>query len=183
MAIAKRKKKFFDVEIPLIKKTTQLQAYELKELNGKFIKYDLTRILRGKSMMLQLRVNVDREKATSVPREIKLMPYFLRRMVRKGTNYVEDSFSTECKNAQIRIKPFLITRRKVSRAVRKAIRKKAKEELTGYVKDKDTETLFQEILENRIQKPLSLKLKKIYPLSLCEIRVLKVEKEIENKEK
>ena len=183
MAIAKRKKKFFDVEIPLIRKTTQLQAYELKELNGKFIKYDLTRILRGKSMMLQLRVKVEGEEATSVPREIKLMPYFLRRMVRKGTNYVEDSFSTGCKNAQIRIKPFLITRRKVSRAVRKALRKKAREELTDYVHDKDTETLFQEILENRIQKPLSLKLKKIYPLSLCEIRVLRVEKEVENKEK
>ena len=177
MAIAKRKKKLFDVEIPLIKKTTQLQAYELKELNGKFVKYDLTRILRGKSMMLQLRVKVEGEKATSVPREIKLMPYFLRRMVRKGTNYVEDSFSTECKNAQIRIKPFLIARRKVSRAVRKALRKKAREELINYVKDKNTETLFQEILENRIQKPLSLKLKKIYPLALCEIRVLKVEKE------
>ena len=183
MAIAKRKKKFFDVEIPLIRKTTQLQAYELKELNGKFVKYDLTRILRGKSMMLQLKVKVEGGEATSVPREIKLMPSFLRRMVRKGTNYVEDSFSTKCKNAQIRIKPFLITRRKVSRAVRKALREKAKEELTDYVKDKDTETLFQEILENRIQKPLSLKLKKIYPLSLCEIRVFKVEKEIENKEK
>jgi hypothetical protein len=27
-----------------------------------------------------------------------------------------------------------------------------------------------------LQKPLSIKLKKIYPLSLCEIRVLKVER-------
>jgi hypothetical protein len=31
--------------------------------------------------------------------------------------------------------------------------------------------------------PLSLKLKKIYPLSLCEIRVLKVEKIFENSDK
>jgi ribosomal protein S3AE len=181
MAIAKRKKKFFDVEIPLIKKTTQLQAYELKELDKRFVKYDLTRILRGKNMLLQLKVKISEDKATTIPREIKLTPSSLRRMIRKGTNYVEDSFSTDCENARIRIKPFLITRRKVSRAVRKALRQKAREELIEYVKNKDAESLFQEILKNQIQKYLSLKLKKIYPLALCEIRVLKVEKFKEGK--
>jgi len=176
MAQAKRKKKFFDVEISLINKETQLQAYELKELDGKFIEYDLTRILRGKSMLLQSKVTVKGERAIATPTKIKLMPYFLKRMVRKGTNYIEDSFSTKCKDAQIRIKPFLISRKKISRAVRKALREKAREELINYVKDKTTERLFEEILKNQIQKPLSLKLKKIYPLSLCEIRVLEVEK-------
>jgi len=179
MAIAKKKKKFFDVEIPLIKKQTQLQGYEIKELDGKFIKYDLTRILRGKNIVVRLKVHVTENEAVASPDELKLLPNFLRRMVRKGTNYVEDSFSTDCKNAQIRIKPFLITRKKVSRAVRKALREKAKEELINYVKDKSSEDLFEEILRNGLQKPLSLKLKKIYPLSLCEIRVLKIEKEFE----
>ena len=172
MAIAKRKKRFFDVEIPLINRTTHLQAYELKELDGKFIKYDLTRILKGKSMIIQLKVKVEDDKAIATPRKIRLMPYYLKRMVRKGTNYVEDSFSVNCKDFELRIKPFLITRRKVSRAVRKALREKARQELTEYVKDKDIETIFQDLLGNQIQKPLSLKLKKIYPLSLCEIRVL-----------
>tara|TARA_Y100000296_G_C5114262_1_gene226860 strand:+ start:24 stop:641 length:618 start_codon:yes stop_codon:yes gene_type:complete len=181
MAQAKRKKRFFDVGIPLINKETQLQAYEIKELEGRLMKYDLTRMLKGKGMILSLKVNVDKEKATAIPKGIKLMPYFLKRMVRKGTNYVEDSFSVKCEDAQIRIKPFLITRRKVPRTVRKVIRNKAKEELTDYVKDKTSEELFNDILNNRIQKPLSLKLKKIYPLSLCEIRVFKVEKELENK--
>ncbi len=180
MAIAKRKKKFFDVEIPLINKQTHLQAYEIEELNGRFIKYDLTRLLRGKNMIVSLRVVVDEDKnATTIPREIKLLSYFIKRMVRKGRNYVEDSFSVNCKNAQIRIKPFMITRRKVSRAVRKGLRDKAKEELIEYVKDKNFEDLFRDILNNQLQKPLSLKLKKIYPLSLCEIRILKVEKEFE----
>lgn len=182
MAIAKRKKKFLDVEIPLIRKTTQLRAFDLEELEGKIIKYDLTRILRGKSMTLQAVVKVEGDKAIAIPLKTVLLPYFLKRMVRKGTNYVEDSFSVECKDAQIRIKPFLITRRKVSRAVRKALRNKARKELTAYVKDKTTETLFQDLLENNIQKPLSLKLKKIYPLSLCEIRIMKVEKRLDVKE-
>ncbi len=176
MATAKRKKRFFNVDIPIINKETQLIAYEQETLAGKHIKYDLTRLLRGKSMILTLVIKQDENKLTSIPKELQLMPYYLRRMIRKGTNYVEDSFSAETTDSQVRIKPFLVTRRKVSRAVRKALREKAREELLSYLKDKDSETIFQEVLRNQLQKILSSRLKKIYPLSLCEIRVLKVEK-------
>lgn len=182
MAQAKRKKRFYEVNMPLIKKQTQLQAFEPKDLEGRNIKYDLTRMLRGKSMLISLKVFMDKDKLTTKPIQLKLMPYYLRRMVRKGTNYVEDSFLTQTKDTQIRIKPFLITRRKVSRAVRKALRIKAREELIKELKNKSTEDLFQEILRNQLQKKLSLILKKIYPLSLCEIRVLKVEKGLEKEE-
>jgi len=172
MAQTKRKQKFFDIEIPLINKIANLRAFDLKDLDGKFIKYDLTRILKGKSAIIQLKIKIEDNQAIASPRKIRLMSSYLKRMVRKGTNYVEDSFSVDCEDFQLRIKPFLITRRKVSRIVRKALREKAREELTEYVKDKDIETIFQDLLKNQIQKPLSLKLKKIYPLSLCEIRVL-----------
>jgi ribosomal protein S3AE len=180
MAKAKSKKRFFDIKIPLINKTTQLIAYEPKELNGRFIKYDLTRILRGKNIIIKFLVKLKDKELITIPKEIKLMPNYLKRMVRKGTNYIEDSFSTQCKDAQIRIKPFLITRRKVSRAVRKALRNKTKEELNKYIKNKKSGELFNDILKNQLQKQLSIELKKIYPLSLCEIRILKVEKEITN---
>jgi len=173
MAIAKKRKKFFDVDIPLINKQTHLQAYDIKEIDGKLIKYDLTRILRGKSMLMQLRVSVKGDKATTTPRETKILPYFLKRVVRKGTNYVEDSFETPCKDGNLRIKPFLVTRRKVSRAVRKALREKARELIIEYVKTKNSLEIFEDLLKNQFQKSLSLRLKKIYPLSLCEIRVLK----------
>ena len=172
MASAKRKKKFFNIEIPIVNKQTQLRAYEISELEGKFLKYDLTRMLKGKSMMLTSKAKIEKDKATTIPKKTVLLPYFLRRMVRKGTDYDEDSFSAECKDASLKIKPFLVTRRKVSRAVKKALRNKAREELINYVKDKESYELFEEILKNQIQKPLSLKLKKIYPLALCEIRVL-----------
>ena len=177
MAIAKRKKRFFNVEMPLIKKTTQLQAYEVGDLEGRFIKYDLTRIFRGKAMIITLKTKVNGDEVLTLPKELRLLPYYLRRMVRRGTNYVEDSFSTEAKDSIVRIKPFLVTRRKVSRRVRKALRNKAKEELSLWAKESTSEKIFDETLKNKIQKELSLKLKKIYPLSLCEIRVLKVEKE------
>ncbi|PJE81087.1 hypothetical protein COU58_04415 [Candidatus Pacearchaeota archaeon CG10_big_fil_rev_8_21_14_0_10_32_42] len=177
MAQAKKKKKFFNVEIPLIRKETQLQAFEVKELDNRYIKYDMTRILKGKSAILTIKIKVNGDEVLALPTELRLLPSYLRRMVRRGTNYVEDSFSTDSKDFQIRIKPFLITRRKVSREVRKALRNKTKEELESWAKELSVEKVFDEVLKGKIQKELSVKLKKIYPLSLCEIRVLKVEKE------
>lgn len=176
MAQAKKRKKFFEIEIPILKKQTQVYGYGLKEFNKKRITYDLTKVLRGKNALMKLIVDVKDDSATSKPIEIKILPCFIRRMVRKGTNYVEDSFSVECLDSFLRLKPFLITRKKVSRKVRKALRDFAKENLTKYVEKQKTEKIFEEIINNKIQKELSIKLKKIYPLSLCEIRIIKVEK-------
>ncbi len=183
MAQAKKKKKFFDVEMPLINKQTQIFAFELSELEGKYIKYDLTRILRGKSILMQFKVQVKDNKAIALPRGALLMPYFLRRMIRKGSDYVEDSFITDCKDASLKIKPFLITRRKVSKRVRRGLREKAKQEIIKYLRDKPAQRIFEEILKNKMQKELSILLKKIYPLALCEIRSIEIEKDLEVKEK
>ena len=174
MAQAKPKQKFFDVDMPLVGKETQLYAYNIEELNGRNITYDMTRILRGKSVLINLKVKVDGGKATSSPTELLILPYFIRRMIRKGVNYVEDSFTANTKDAKVEIKPFLITRKKVSRAVRKALRERARQEIKSYMENKTAESIFEEIIQNKMQKPLSLILKKIYPLSLCEIRMFKI---------
>lgn len=175
MAKLKKKKRFFEVDMPIIARQTQLYAFDISELENKFINYDLTRILRGKSVLMQFKVKVNEDKATATPTQLTLMPYFIRRMIRKGTDYVEDSFSAECGDAQLRVKPFLITRRKVSREIKKALREKARGEIINNLKGKTSEKIFESILKNKLQKDLSLILKKIYPLSLCEIRILKVE--------
>ncbi len=182
MAIAKKKKRFFDVEIPIINKTTNLLAFEPKELDNKFITYDLTRILKGKNIILQLKTLLKGDELTSTPRGLKILPVYIKRMIRKGTNYVEDSFVADCKDAKLEIKPFLITRKKVSRVVRKALREKVREELGNYIESKGYEEVFDDILRNKLQKEISLKLKKVYPLSLCEVRRIKVVEDIETEE-
>ena len=178
MAAAKRKKRFFNIEMPLIKKTTQLQAFEVKDLDGKYIKYDLTRLFKGKSMLITFKTVLEEDEVHTKPKELRLMPYYLRRMVRRGTNYVEDSFSTNSKDAQIRLKPFLVTRRKVSRAVRKNLRNTAKEFIIEYIKEKDYNTICNELLDGILQKAMLPKLKKVYPLSFCDIRIFET-KELE----
>lgn len=183
MAQTHKRKKFFDVEIPIIKKQTQLYAFDIKELEGRDLKYDLTRILRGKNLLLRLKVAVKGEEATSIPVELEILPSFLMKVVRKSADYVEDSFSAKCKDAELKIKPLLVTRAKVSKQIRKTLREKARDELVQYTKSKNSEEIFEDTIKNKFQRELSLKLKKIYPLSFCDIRILKVEKFLEkNKE-
>jgi ribosomal protein S3AE len=168
------KKKFLPVDVPVINKTIELYGTNIESLNNRTIKLDLSRNLKGKSLELVLKVSASPEKAVASPLRIQLLGFFIRRMIRKGTDYVEDSFNVECRDAFLRIKPFLITRKKVSRKTRKGLRDKAKEELLEYIKDMEKDELVKDIISNNLQKTLSLKLKKIYPLALCEIRHLEI---------
>jgi len=173
--MAQKKKKFWEVEIPLTNTRLDLLAYNIQDLDSKSIKLDLTRQLRGKSIEVMFKIKVEKEKAAAYPKKLTLLPFFIRRMLRKNISYVEDSFSADCSDGTLRIKPFLITRKRVSRAVRKTLREAAREWILEYIKTKNHEAIFSDIIGNRLQKPLSLKLKKIYPLALCEIRMLKIE--------
>jgi len=174
--VQKLKKRFFEVEIPLTNSTLDVLAYNIESLNNRAIKLDLTRQLRGKSIEVLLKIKVEKGKAVAYPIKLTLLSFYIRRMLRRKISYVEESFLAECKDAQIRIKPFLITRKRVSRRVRNALRKELIDWLQVYAKSKTYREMFSDIIGNRLQKPLSLKLKKIYPLALCEIRMLKLEK-------
>jgi len=176
MAQAKRKKRMFNVILPLIKKQTQLLGYEVEDLDNRSISYDLTRMLKGKGALIRFHLTVKDDIGIVKADQFELMPYHTHRMVKKGTDYVEDSFVTKCKDTNVKIKPLLVTRRKVSRAVKKALRDKAREELASWAASRDSQELFEDILRNKIQKELSLKLKKVYPLSLCDIRMIEIVK-------
>lgn len=184
--MATEKKKFLQVQVPLINREIELVGTGNESLSNRFVKLDLTPDLRGKSLELKMEIKLKDGKPTGEAKEIYLMGYFIRRMMRKGTDYVEDSFLANCSDHRIRIKPFLITRKRVSRAVRNALRVAAKEFLISYVKEKSFENLVLDIINNKMQKELNAKLKKVYPLGLCEIRFLGIEDQkgyIEKKEK
>ncbi len=172
-------KKFLEVELPIIKQKVELLASSEKDLIGRTVKIDLTRKLRGRSLEAIFKIKEEQGKLKIVLTRLHIFGYFIRRVVRKSTNYVEDSFSSEAGNAVLRIKPFMVTRKKVSRAVRKALREKAKELIEKEVKNKKYEDFFSELLSGKLQRALSLKLKKVYPLAFFDIRDVYVEKEEE----
>ena len=172
--ILTKRKKFIEAEIPLTNSKIELIGNSPEDLKDRTIKLDLTRQLKGKSVEAVVKIKIENDKAIAYPTKIKLMPYFIIRMIRKRISYVEDSFETPSQESILRIKPFLITRKRVSRAVRKTLRNKTKNWIEDYIAEKKDNEIFNEILSNKLQRPLSLMLKKTYPLSLCEIRVLEV---------
>lgn len=169
-----QKRKFFDVEIPLLDEKSEILAYSIEDIKEKTIKVDMARRLKGKSLDLIFKIKIADGKATAEPKKLILLPFFIKHMLHKGISYVEDSIKTESKEGKLIIKPFFITRKKVSRAVRKTLRNSAKNWIIDHVKERTNTQLFEDILSGDLQKSLSLKLKKIYPLALCEIRMVEL---------
>jgi len=169
------KRKFQTVEIPLLNKEIELLGIGKDDFEGRFIKIDLTNTLKGKGLEIKFNIKEEKEKITATPINAYLQGFYIRRVMRKGTDYVEDSFLVNCKDHRIRIKPFLITRKRVSRKVLNGLREKAKIELIKYVKDKTFDHIVLDIMNNKLQKEISPKLKKIYPLGMCEIKFIGIE--------
>ncbi len=164
------RKKYIEVKVPFLDSTIRVLGTP-EDLDNRTIKLDLTRQLRGKGLTIRLRIfNMD-GKLIAVPNNMELVKSYIRRMMRKRADYVEDSFRARCSDIRVTIKPFLITRKKVSRAVRRNLRNTAKEFLLEYTKEKEYLEICNEIFDGTLQKILLPKLKKIYPLSFCDIRV------------
>ena len=177
------KKRFFEASIPLTASKVYLYHYSPENLAGSIVKIDLTKSLRGKNLELRAKIKQNGEKLEGELISLQLLSSYLKKIIYRGTDYVEDSFKVDCKDSTLRIKPLLITRNKVSRQVLKSIRNTAKKHLEGKIKIKTAEEIFSDIITNKLQKELSLKIKKIYPLAICEIRMLEVLAPIDKKSK
>ena len=163
------KKKFVEVEIPIINMT--LEVLESDDITKRTIKLDLSRKMKGKGVEATFSIFKDENRLVALPKSIILLKAYIRRMMRKRTNYVEDSFKAKAKDVEVTIKPFLITRKKVSRAVRRNLRNVTKEFLLAYVQEKTFIELCDEVLSGTLQREMIPKLKKVYPLSFNDLRV------------
>ena len=164
------RKKFIDVDTGILGNVIQVLG-TAKELDTKTIKLDLSRKMRGKGVMITLQMFNKDESLITAPKRIEIMKSYLRRIIRKRTDIVEDSFSVKCADVRATMKPFLITRKRVSRAVRRNLRNTAREFLTEYAKEKPYVALCDELLAGSLQKEMLPKLKKVYPLAFCDVRV------------
>ena len=134
----------------------------------------MTKNLRGKNVELRAKVQLMNGELTSELISMIVTPSAIRRVLRRGTDYVEDSFVASSKDASLRIKPFMITRNRVSRVVRKELRNSARKFIEQYITIKSTREIFSDLMTNKLQKAISLRVKKIYPLAFCEIRWIEV---------
>ena len=130
------KKKNFEIELPILNSIVDVQAVAISALNGKTIKLDLTRMLKGKSIEATFLISVSDNKAAGAVKRLILLPFYIRRAMRGGISYVEDSFVCEARDCKLRVKPFLITRKKVHRSIRNNLRINTQKYITEFCKDK-----------------------------------------------
>jgi len=168
------KRSFFEVRVPMTSAKIYLYSSSADNLVGKVVNLDLTRSLRGKSLELKAKIKKEGEELVGEPISVILAGSYVRRMMRKGTDYVEDSFNAECRDGVVVVKPFMITRNKVSRPIRNKLRMTAKDYVLAQFKSRTAREIITSIMTNKLQKEISQKLKKIYPLAVCEIRWLEV---------
>ena len=171
------RKKYIEAEIPILNSAMRILG-TLESLNSKTIKLDLTRKLRGKGLIITFKLFNKEGKLIGIPNKMELVSSYIQQTMRKRSDYVGDSFKAQCADIRVIVKPFLITRKRVSRAVRKNLRNTAKEFLLEYLKERDYNEICDELLDNTLQKTMFPKLKKIYPLSFCDLRVFET-KELE----
>jgi len=105
--------------------------------------------------------------------EISLYDSYVRRIVRRDTSRVDDSFIAKTKDGvDIRIKPLVITRFKANRRQRAAIRKTYKEFLINKIQTLDFYELVEKVMNYEIQEEIKPVLNKIFPVDRVEIRRL-----------
>lgn len=174
--MAVEKKKVFQIEVPLMGQSVPALSTNQEGLNNRFLKIDLTRILRGRSIEAVLRTSIKDGKLTATFISFKVLPSYIRRMMRKNISWIEDSFTCQSKDAKLTVKPFMITKKRVHRSVRKQLRDQAKDFITKFAAENEAERVFDAALKGSLQKEISSMLRKVYPLAFCEIRVLKMQK-------
>lgn len=109
---------------------------------------------------------------------------FLRRLMRRATTRIDDSFLVETGDKlKVRVKPFMLTRKKVPGSIATALRA----ETRRYVAKQLSKTPYEQVIGaaafHKFQRSLSSHLKRIYPLKTCEIRAMYIEKEKKGKKK
>lgn len=100
-----------------------------------------------------------------------IMPAALRKVARKGKDKLENSFSAKNKDDQeLRIKTVFVPRKKIKGGISSNLQNTSKELIRERLKTMTYEELITDLITRKFQSILSKDLKKIYPLSFCEIR-------------
>lgn len=178
--LRKQKKKWFNVlASPEFKEQLigETMAFEPENLSGRTVKVNLSLLVReirrqGKSVTFRVKEVKDANAHTELIKyEIPSM--HVKRLVRKERDKIEDSFVIETKDGmKLRVKPLLLTRSHTQNSVKTALRKAAKELLQKDAKEKTYSEFVFSLLSMSLQKSLKSDLKKVYPLSMAEIRVM-----------
>ncbi len=112
-----------------------------------------------------------------------ITPSAAKKLIRKSRDKLDDSFLVKTlEGIPLRIKIVMITKSRTRGGILAALKKHTRDVMSKMVGSMNLETFAREVSMHRIQQNLSKELKRIYPLSICEIRVAELVKEEKSKE-
>jgi ribosomal protein S3AE len=157
-------------------------VYEQGQMVGRTVEVNLAQLtgdMKKQNMNIVFRVtDVKNNKANTAVSSICLQPSSIRRMVRAGSERIDDSFACITKDSRkVRVKPLLVTRTKIKSSVAKALRELMIKEVQKAVERSTFDEFILVVANFILQKELKEKLSKIYPLKTAQIKWFGFEKE------
>ena len=154
----------------------ELPLTEAGLMSGRYISTNLMNLTGNpKNQNVNLKFRVEKiigAKGIAYPSGYTIMPSSLRRLIKRKSERIDDAFTcTTSDNVKIRVKPLVVTRGQTKNSVITLMRKIVRKLLTSIVQNSNYITFFTDIINYRVQKAMRDHLKKVYPVSVCEIRV------------
>ncbi len=157
-------------------------VYGKEELIGKTLNLNLstfTNDMKKQNMNVFFKISgVHEGKGQAEVIGLILSQAYIKRLVRRGKNKIEDSFLAKTNDQKtVRIKPIMITNAKAHQSVVSRLRLEAKAHIKRMLKNHTVESFIKELTDLKIQKEIRDKLQKIYPLKYFDVRQVVLEKD------
>ena len=152
-------------------------ANENANLIGRTLEVNLADITRDpKSQNIKVKFRIKEVKDTQCYTELisySMLSTYVKRVIKPAKEKLDYSaiYITN-DNIKVVIKLIILTKAKTIHSVLTSIRHKSNEYLKEYCKKSDYKTLIMDLASHNLQKELKNTLKKVYPLSVCEIRMM-----------
>ena len=137
---------------------------------------DLTGNVRDQNAYIKFQiVKIEGNFLQTTLQGFKITPAYVKRMVRKNINRLDDYFTFKTKDGkEIVLKTLTLTLHKTHRSTKQQIRKQLEKSLQEEISKTEFNTLVSNIVGRKIQFAIKKKLSKIYPLKEVAVRVLQL---------
>ncbi len=162
-------------------------VYNTKSMLGKTLKYslmNLTNDIKKQNVNLTFKVvDVEGTNARTALTAYEVIPYSIRRFIKKDIEKVDISITCEtADNILIRIKPFIITKVDVKGSIGSKLINVTTQFVVKSIKKMKFDEVIDELINHKFQNSMKDTLNKIFPLKLCEIRYFGIKSDSKHKE-
>ncbi len=156
-------------------------VYEPRAMLGKTLSHSLMNLTndpKRQNVNIHFKViEVEGDKGKTSIVGYQIVPSSVKRFVRRNSEKMDLSFACEtADNIFLRVKPLVITKSDVKGSIAAKLRNNIVQFLIKTIKKMNYSDVINDLISHKLQPMMRENLNKIYPLKVCEIRYLGIEK-------